>query len=84
MRAAVRAAVARHRDTRGLGLLAALGGRELAAICGAIWSTPETEIDAYLQAFPQAAGMTPVIAAPIRSQSASSNDQPNSCISGPT
>ena len=29
------------------------------------WAAIQTEIDAYLHAFPQAAGMTPVIAAPI-------------------
>ncbi|WP_194885759.1 hypothetical protein [Paracoccus sp. NBH48] len=29
------------------------------------WAAIQTEIDAYLYAFPQAAGMTPVIAAPI-------------------
>ncbi|WP_415639317.1 IucA/IucC family protein, partial [Paracoccus nototheniae] len=29
------------------------------------WAAIQTEIDAYLRAFPQAAGMTPVIAAPV-------------------
>lgn len=29
------------------------------------WAAIQTEIDAYVQAFPQAAGMTPVIAAPV-------------------
>jgi nicotinate-nucleotide--dimethylbenzimidazole phosphoribosyltransferase len=33
----IRQGVELHRDARGLGVLAALGGREQAAICGRCW-----------------------------------------------
>ncbi len=63
---AVAAACARHAAARGLGLLAALGGREQAAICGAVLAARARRIPVILDGFICTAATAPLFAADPR------------------
>ncbi|AKO96407.1 nicotinate-nucleotide--dimethylbenzimidazole phosphoribosyltransferase [Marinovum algicola DG 898] len=63
---AVAAACARHAAARGLGLLAALGGREQAAICGAVLAARARRIPVILDGFICTAAAAPLFAADPR------------------
>ncbi|PWE33012.1 nicotinate-nucleotide--dimethylbenzimidazole phosphoribosyltransferase [Maritimibacter sp. 55A14] len=63
---AVRRACARHENTRGLGMLAALGGREQAAICGAVIEARARRIPVILDGFICTAATAPLFAADPR------------------
>ena len=60
---AVARAVARHADAAGLGLLAALGGREQAAICGAVLQARALRIPVILDGFICTAATVPLFRA---------------------
>ncbi|WP_353474411.1 nicotinate-nucleotide--dimethylbenzimidazole phosphoribosyltransferase [Salipiger sp. H15] len=63
---AVRRACARHAGAQGLGLLAALGGREQAAICGAVLEARARRIPVILDGFICTAATVPLFAADPR------------------
>lgn len=63
---AVARAVARHADAAGLGLLAALGGREQAAICGAVLQARALRIPVILDGFICTAATVPLFRADPR------------------
>ena len=65
-RDAVARACALHADARGLGLLSALGGREQAALCGALIEARERCIPVLLDGFICTAAMAPLFAADPR------------------
>jgi nicotinate-nucleotide--dimethylbenzimidazole phosphoribosyltransferase len=59
-RAAVQAGATRHRDARGMHVLAAIGGREQAAICGAVLAARARGVPVLLDGFICTAAVAPL------------------------